>query len=128
MSTVGSKKGVLKRKKVLIKSDPWQSTFRLHKNDHSDFMAKLMKEPYKTSIQTFIEACVYSYLDGDEALINIIRSYTSTSMAKKKELDWSVREQKRLLDDIAQIMDGPQDSIDDDEEDDDDDDGTMDDR
>ena len=102
--TSGSKKGVIKRRKTHVKSAPWQSTFRLHKNDHSELVAKLKKEEYKTSIQTFIEALVYAYLDNDERVLDIIAAHASTVSVKRKEIDWSRRESDRLLDDIESVL------------------------
>lgn len=80
-----------------------QIPFRLHVNDHKELKSKLALEGMK--IQTFVEACVHAYLDGDEHVRDVVRSFKKLNTVDKKSYTLSKREQEKMLEEIARAGD-----------------------
>jgi hypothetical protein len=80
-----------------------QIPFRLHVNDHKELKAKLALDRVK--IQTFVEACVHAYLDGDEHVRDLVRTFKKLSTVDKNTYTLSPREQEKMLEEIERMGD-----------------------
>lgn len=88
----------IRRCKVNKTKNTQQIPFRLHVNDHKELKSKLALQGMK--IQTFVEACVQAYLDGDDHIADVVRSFKKLNTVDKKNYTLSKREQEKMLEEI----------------------------